>query len=199
LISTEKGSSFAHYNAEVLNYEAGKIMGQVAGKWVRENPGSKKVAICTWTQIPELLIRGEGIKAGFLEACPEGQIVYEKDAGYVQQGVEVGEALIQAHPDIQAVIGMDDSGPYGAGEAFKAAGWTFEDHRIGLFGIDNSEDAQRALKEGGMFQATLDMDLVGLYGTLFDLGADFALNGNYDESQKMLYPPMKPVYQADVR
>ncbi|MDR0760864.1 MAG: hypothetical protein LBF74_12295, partial [Treponema sp.] len=87
----------------------------------------------------------------------------------------------------------------GAGEAFKAAGWTFENHRVGLFGIDYSEDAKRALKEGGMFQASLDMDAVGMYGKLFDLGIDFALNGNYDESQKMLYLPMTAVSQADVR
>jgi ABC-type sugar transport system substrate-binding protein len=199
LITTEKSSSIAYYNAEIKNDEAGRIIGRATGKWVKENPGSKKVAVCAYTQIPELLTRGEGLKAGFLEACPEGQVVYEKDAGYVQQGVEVGEALIQAHPDIQAVMGINDSGPYGAGEAFKAAGWTFENHRVGLFGIDNSEDAKRALKEGGMFQATLDMDLVACYVGLFDLGVDFALNGNYDESQKMTYAPMKVIYQADVK
>jgi ABC-type sugar transport system substrate-binding protein len=199
LITTEKRSPIAHYNGEVKNDEAGKIIGRETGKWVKENPGSKKVAVCAYSQIPELLVRGEGLKAGFLEACPEGQIVYEKDAGYVQQGVEVGEALLQAHPDIQAVMGINDSGPYGAGEAFKAAGWTFENHRVGLFGIDYSEDAKRALKEGGMFQASLDMDAVGMYLKLFDLGVDFVLNGNYDESQKMLYLPMKVVYQADVR
>jgi ABC-type sugar transport system substrate-binding protein len=199
LISTERRSSFANYNAEILNDEAGKTIGRAVGKWVNENPGSKKVAVCAYTQIPELLVRGEGLKAGFLEVCPEGQIVYEKDAGYVQQGVEVGEALIQAHPDIHAVMGINDSGPYGAGEAFKAAGWTFQNHRIGLFGIDYSEDAKRALKEGGMFQASLDMDLVNWYIRLFDLGVDFALTGKYDESQKMAYAPMKVVYQADVK
>ncbi|MDR1898847.1 MAG: sugar ABC transporter substrate-binding protein [Treponema sp.] len=199
LITTEKRSPIAHYNGEVKNDEAGKLIGRATGKWVKENPGSKKVAVCTYAQIPELLVRGEGLKAGFLEVCPEGQIVYEKDAGYVQQGVEVGEALIQAHPDIHAVMGINDSGPYGAGEAFKAAGWTLENHRVGLFGIDYSEDARRALKEGGMFQASLDMDAIGSYLQLFDLGVDFVLNGKYDESQKMVYLPMKVIYQADVK
>jgi ABC-type sugar transport system substrate-binding protein len=199
LISTEKGSPFAQYNGEIDNDGAGKMMGRVVGKWVKENPGSKKVALCAYTQIEALLVRGEALKAGFLEACPEGKVVYEKDAGYVQQGVEVGEAIIQAHPDIQAVMGINDSGPFGAGEAFTAAGWTFQNHPVGLFGIDNSADAQRALKEGGMFQATLDMDLVAFYVKLFDLGVDFALTGKYDESQKMIYPPMKPIYQADVK
>jgi len=198
LIATERRSPLADYNAEINNAEAGRTMGRVVGRWVRENPGSKKVANCNYSAIEELLLRGNSLKEGFLEECPEGQVVYEVDAGYVEQGVRVGEALIQAHPDIQAVMGINDSGPFGAGEAFKAAGWTFENHRIGLFGIDNSADAQRAMKEGGMFQATLDMDLVAMYGQLFELGSDKALTGAYDESKKLIFAPMKVIYQKDV-
>ncbi|MDR1785011.1 MAG: sugar ABC transporter substrate-binding protein [Spirochaetaceae bacterium] len=199
LIALERRSPYADYNAEIPNAEAGRTLGRAAGEWVKANPGSKKVAICTYTGIQELIERGDGIEAGFKETCPEGQVVYKADAGFVEQGVKMGEALIQAHPDIQAVMGINDSGPFGAGEAFKAAGWTFKDHPIGLFGIDNSADAQRALKEGGMFQATLDMDLVGAYNQLYELGVAKALTGAYDESKKIMYPPLKLIYQKDVK
>jgi ABC-type sugar transport system substrate-binding protein len=183
-------SSIAQYNSEVKNYEAGLFAGRECGKWVHENPGSKKVGVCTYSTIEIFVIRAQGLKDGFKETCPEGEIVFEADAGMIVQGVTVGKTIINTYPDIQAVMGFNDAGPLGIWEAFKEEGWTFRDHPIGLFGIDASEAAIMAIRAGDMFKASLFMDIIKLGDELYDKCVQTALMGLYDESESFIIVPM---------
>jgi ABC-type sugar transport system substrate-binding protein len=198
--SYDNPTQIAHYTSQASNYELGLTIGRECGKWVRANPGSKKVAICGYSLLDFLVVRTNGMRDGFKEACPEGSIVMEVDAGYVQQGVMAGETFLQAHPDIQAVMGINDSGPVGVSEAFKAAGKSFAKDGIGLFGCDASEDGMRALRENDMFKCTIYLDVVNQVLDLFDRCMDYAVTGKYDESKVNVYFPMTPVYleNADV-
>ncbi|MDR1898846.1 MAG: substrate-binding domain-containing protein [Treponema sp.] len=193
--SYDNPTRIAHYTSQASNEQLGLTIGREAGKWARANPGSKKAALCSYTLLDFLLIRGEAIKKGFLEECPEGKIVFEMDAGYVQQGVSAGEAIIQAHPDIQVVMGINDSGPVGAMEAFKAAGWNSQNHKsVGLFGCDASEDGMRALRENDMFKCTIYLDVVNQVVALFDRCVALYKTGVYDDSKANVFFPMTPVY-----
>jgi ABC-type sugar transport system substrate-binding protein len=198
--SYDNPTKIAQYTSQASNYELGKTIGREAGKWAQANPGSKKAAICAYSLLDFLVERTRGIRDGFKEACPEGQIVFEIDAGFVQQGVAAGEALIQAHPDVQVVMGINDSGPVGVFEAFKAAGWNFQSHPIALFGCDASEDAMRALRENDMFKATIYLDVVNQVIQLYDRCLEMALTGKFDQSKANVYFPMQPVYleNADI-
>jgi ABC-type sugar transport system substrate-binding protein len=198
--SYDNPTNIAHYTSQASNYELGLTIGRETGKWVHANPGSKKVAICGYSPLDFLVVRANGMKDGFKETCPEGSIVMEVDAGYVQQGVTAGENFLQAVPDIQAVMGINDSGPVGVSEAFKAAGMSFTKNGVGLFGCDASEDGMRALRENDMFKCTIYLDVVNQVLDLYDRCLDYALTGTYDESKAMVYFPMMPVYleNADI-
>ncbi|MDR2393464.1 MAG: sugar ABC transporter substrate-binding protein [Treponema sp.] len=198
--SYDNPTNIAHYTSQASNYELGLTIGRETGKWVHANPGSKKVAICGYSLLDFLVVRSNGMKDGFKETCPEGSIVMEVDAGYVQQGVTAGETFLQAVPDIQAVMGINDSGPVGVSEAFKAAGMSFAKNGVALFGCDASEDGMRALREKDMFKCTIYLDVVNQVLDLFDCCLDYALTGKYDESKANVYFPMMPVYleNADI-
>jgi ABC-type sugar transport system substrate-binding protein len=198
LLATDTAGKIAQYSLEVDNYNVGVSIGREAGKWAKANAGSKKAAICGYSLLDFLVVRANGIKDGFKEACPEGQVVYEVDAGYVQQGVAAGEALIQAHPDIQVVMGINDSGPVGMLEAFKAAGWTTADHNIGLFGCDASVDAVRALKEEGMFKCTISLDLMSTLLATTDAAIASAETGKIDAAIAHKVYPQLPIYLSNI-
>ncbi|MHC6201632.1 sugar ABC transporter substrate-binding protein [Breznakiellaceae bacterium SP9] len=196
--SYDNPSKIAHYIGQVSNYELGKVIGQECGKWVAANPGSKKVAICGYPTLDFLAVREQGMRDGFAEVCPEGQIVISVEAGYVQQGVEAGENFLQSHPDLQAVMGINDSGPFGVAEAYKAAGKSFAKDHIGLFGCDASEDAIRAIKENDMFLCTIDLDVVNQATELFERCLTMYKTGEFDASKAVVYFPPRPIYLSNI-
>jgi ABC-type sugar transport system substrate-binding protein len=196
--SYDNPTKIAHYTSVASNYELGLTIGRETGRWVQANPGSKKVAICNGDILDFLVVRKEGMIAGLKETCPSATIVADILAGTVPMGVTAGENILQAHPDIQAVMGINDSGPVGVMEAFKAAGMNFEKNRIGLFGCDASEDGLRCLRENDMFLATIDVDVVNQVVQLYERCIKMALTGQYEADKAVVTFPMTPVYLKDL-
>jgi ABC-type sugar transport system substrate-binding protein len=196
--SYDNPTSIAHYTSQASNYELGLTIGRETGKWVQANPGSKKVAICNGDILDFLVVRKEGMIAGLKETCPSATIVADLLAGTVPMGVTAGENILQAYPDIQAVMGINDSGPVGVMEAFKAAGMNFEKNHIGLFGCDASEDGLRSLRENDMFLSTIDVDVVNQVIQLYERCVKMALTGQYEADKAVVTFPMTPIYLKDL-
>ncbi len=190
-------SDIAQYAVIASNYEVGKIIGQETGKWVHSHEGSKKVALCSYSALDFLVERERGMIDGFNETCPEGDIVITLDAGFPHEGVPAGENFLQAHPDLQAVMGINDGGTLGVYEAFKAAGLSKEDG-IAIFGCDASVDGLNAIRENDMFTCTIDLDLVNQVSQLYLRCVDAALTGNIDESKRLITYPINPVYYENL-
>ena len=110
-------SDIAQYACICSNYEVGKVIGQEMGKFCNENEGSGKVAICSYSALDFLVERERGMRDGFAEVCPDGEIVMAQDAGFANEGVIAGENFLQAIPDIQGVMGINDGGVLGVYEA----------------------------------------------------------------------------------
>jgi ABC-type sugar transport system substrate-binding protein len=193
LASYDNPSKVADYVSMASNYDLGKTIGRMCGEWVSANTGSKKAALATFNVLDFMIVRADGIKAGFKEACPEGNIVFEQDINIADGGVALGEAIITAHPDIQGIMAITDIGCIGIGQAFAAAGWTSQNHRIGMFGSDASEDGMREIRKNGMFIGTVYMDLVNQVTGLFDRSLETAQTGKINEAEKLVYFPMQPI------
>ena len=193
LASYDNPSKVAHYVSMASNYDLGKTIGRMCGEWVHANPGSKKAAIATFNVLDFMIVRADGIREGFKESCPEGSIVFEQDINIADGGVALGEAIITAVPDIQGIMAITDIGCIGIGQAFAAAGWTFQNHRIGMFGSDASEDGMREIRKNGMFIGTIYMDLVNQVLGLFDRSLDTMKTGKINEAEKIVYFPMQPI------
>lgn len=193
LASYDNPSKVAHYVSMASNYDLGKTIGRMCGEWVHANPGSKKAAIATFNVLDFMIVRANGIRDGFKESCPEGSIVFEQDINIADGGVGLGEAIITAVPDIQGIMAITDIGCIGIGQAFAAAGWTFQNHRIGMFGSDASEDGMREIRKNGMFIGTVYMDLVNQVLGLFDRSLDTMKTGRINEAEKIVYFPTQPI------
>ncbi len=137
-------------------YKYGFIAGQEAGRWINKNlGGSAEFAILSADVTAFVIPRSDGIRDGVLSVAPKAKLVARQDAFQTETGMSVTESILQAHPNVKVICGMNDSGAIGAYEAVRAAGKDTKDFFIS--GTDATIEACKKIKEGGMFKATVDM------------------------------------------
>jgi ribose transport system substrate-binding protein len=146
-------------NAEALQAANGKVAGfigsdnlaggRVAGELVAQKlSGKGKVAILEGIPGHET---GDSRLKGFREVMakhPGIQIVSSQTANWERdQGFNVFQNMLQAHPDIQALFACSDLMALGAVEAIAAAGKT---GKIIIVGFDAFSEAREAVNKGTM-------------------------------------------------
>ena len=128
------------------NYKAGRHMGEVIGKNLN---GEGKIVILTGlpTQF-SLNERIRGIEEYLAEKYPNIQVVdTQPSEGDPQKAVTCTENMIQAHPDFDALIGIDATAGPAAASVWKAKGWQDDpDHLILTF--DDMEDNLQGVRDG---------------------------------------------------
>jgi ABC-type sugar transport system, periplasmic component len=141
------------------NFEVGKQIAKNASEFIKKtfSDGVCEVGVCNYPLNQVCLDRADGILAGMAEYAPNAKIVAEAQAGYVDEGITVGENFMQAHPNMKVVVGIDDAGLLGVYESVKAAGKLSDD--FGMFGIDALPEAIRLISEGSIFRSTIHLDL----------------------------------------
>jgi ribose transport system substrate-binding protein len=138
----------------------------MAGDWINENlEGEAKVAICDYSLINFLKVRADYIEIGLLERVPNAEIVARQDAGLLDQGVDFGERLLQAYPDVDVVAGINDNGVLGVKEAFEVAHKTSS--QIAMFACDATDEGLKAIKSDSVFRGTIDSKLVQMGEDMF--------------------------------
>lgn len=150
-------------NAETLQAANGKTAGfigsdnleggRVAGEFIAKQLGGKgKVALLEGIPGHET---GDSRLKGFREIIakhPDMQIVSSQTANWERdQGYNVFQNMLQAHPEIQALFACSDLMALGAVEAIAAAGKT---GKIIVVGFDAFSEAREAVTKGTM-QATV--------------------------------------------
>lgn len=127
------------------NYEGGKLAGDYA---VKITGGKARVGILEGIPGHET---GDSRLRGFRDAvkdAPGITIVASQPANWERdQGFNVFQNMLQAHPDIDTVFAASDLMALGAIEAIAAAGKT---GRIRVIGFDALDDAKKAIEAGTM-------------------------------------------------
>ncbi|MBG9549269.1 MAG: sugar ABC transporter substrate-binding protein [Bacillota bacterium] len=154
----EAGIPIINYDTEVKDFDYvtayvgsdNKNAGRVAGEdLVKRFPDGGKIAVL---DSPTMNSINDRI-AGFMEAI-EGKnfdIVAQQDAkGDLETALGITEDILQAHPDIVAIMGGNDPTALGALAAAKAANKT----DLAIYGVDGSPDAKAAIAEGGPLVGT---------------------------------------------
>ena len=128
------------------NYKAGRHLGEVIGKNLN---GEGKIVILTGlpTQF-SLNERIRGIEEYLAEKYPNIQVVdTQPSEGDPQKAVTCTENMIQAHPDFDALIGIDATAGPAAASVWKAKGWQDDpDHLILTF--DDMADNLQGVRDG---------------------------------------------------
>jgi ribose transport system substrate-binding protein len=127
------------------NYEGGKVAGQ---HLVEISGGKAKVALLEGIPGHET---GDSRLRGFRDAVkahPGIQVVASQTANWERdQGFNVFQNMLQAHPEIDTLFACNDMMALGALEAIQAAGRT---GKLRVIGFDAVDDARKAMTAGTM-------------------------------------------------
>jgi ribose transport system substrate-binding protein len=139
--------------------DMGYTLGLQAGEWAKAHiPEGEtlKLGILNYDIIPQVIQRREGIVEGIKEVFGENiEVVGSVTAGDPAAGLEAAETWLQAHPDLDMITGINDGGALGAFQAVVAADKN-DPNTFFVGGIDATDEALAAIKEGGAYQATVD-------------------------------------------
>lgn len=157
---------------------AGEKMGEMAAAWAKDSLVAKGYpvvcALGTYSVTPIAVNRCEGAKEKLLEAIPDAQIVGTYEMAYKEEGLEVGENLLQSHPDTNLVLAINDQSAAGVMEAFRAAGKS--DDEVGMFGIDGTDEGMYNIASGTMFKGTVAIPTNEVGELLVQAGLDLQDN-----------------------
>jgi ribose transport system substrate-binding protein len=135
-------------------YKVGHTQGLAAAKWITENlDGKAKVHYFNIDTIEVLIARHQGVLDGVKTAGEGVEIVSDVNAGAItnEAGFNTMNTVLQAHPDINVILGGDTL-VLGALAAVEAAGKAGE--KIYMSGIDGDAEALNKIREGGPYKAS---------------------------------------------
>jgi ribose transport system substrate-binding protein len=182
IISYDVNLPGSHGYCGVDNTIVGRAIGTMAGQWINEKAGGKGVVgIFGYPTILAILERENGIKAGLMETAPNSRIVGSVAAGFAEEGVTEAENFMQAFPDINAIIGINDGAILGAYEAFNAAGWGAKN--IGLFGCDAVTDAMQAIDTPkSIYEGTIYLNVINAGDMMIENAIKMAKGEPYEKN-----------------
>lgn len=156
MISVAQGVPGSDAFLGLNEHEYGLSIGRIAGQYIVDHMGGKaEVAILTYPELAPIIDRAKGISDGILEKAPGAKVVAEQSAATPENGAAAIEAIMQAHPNVRVVAGINDAGILGAYEAL--AGMGVDTKEFALFGLDATPEALAKMREGGMYKATVDI------------------------------------------
>jgi ribose transport system substrate-binding protein len=134
-----------------LGYAAGEIAGEAVA---REKGGQATVAILDYPDLPNVVVRATKIEECLKQKAPGVKIVGHYLGGTTENGLKSLENALQAHPEIDVVVSINDAGAYGAIKALEAAGK--DPQKTIVVGIDAEAQAKDLIKQGKFFRGTVD-------------------------------------------
>jgi ABC-type sugar transport system substrate-binding protein len=184
------------------SYSAGQKMGEIAAAWAKENlVDAGKSVVCamgTYSVTKIAVDRGVGAQDKLLEEIPDARIVGTYEMAYKEEGLKVGENLMQSDPDVNLVLAINDQSGLGVMEAIKAAGKG--DDVIGIYGIDGTAEGMYNIAQGTLFKGTVAIPTNEVGEKLVQAGIDI-IKGTSEYavgSKTVLYWDSMPVDESNV-
>ena len=145
-------------NITLSESEMGTACGEMAAEFIKEQYGDKpvEVAILDNPALPTVIERADSMVAVLEKEVPNAKVVARQRAFDVASGLEAGENILQANPDVKIVLGINDGGVLGFSKALVAAGQTGED--VGCFGISTADEFMIEMSDpNSILRGTLDL------------------------------------------
>jgi ABC-type sugar transport system substrate-binding protein len=107
-----------------------------------------------YPSLPNVVERANQIEACLKQTAPNAKIVGRYLGGTPENGLKSLENALQAQPDIDTVVSINDAGAFGAIKALEAAGK--DPHTTIVVGIDADAQAKDLIKQGKFYRGTVD-------------------------------------------
>ena len=193
--SREAGIPWITYAASISNESAfltwrhergGYMLGEEASKWINARPGGKaKVAILGFEQGQWARDRRKGIETALAEHAPGAEVVAQQDALQPSVGASVTGSILQAHPDLNAVLAIVPGGGEGAYQAFLNAGRAMDDPDVFVGDVDGSARSLTLISQGTFYRAASALNLKDIGEAIPVLAADLIPD---DEAEDIVIP-----------
>lgn len=163
----------ATINMNVDEFEMGHCNGSNCGQWMLDTFGADaevEYAILTQRSLEQTIGRENGIQAGIAEFMPNAKCVMTVDAHTTDLGITAAEDILTAHPNVCAILGINDSGALGAYETCVAQNVDPDKFFIG--GNDGVQQALELIKAGTIYRGSVDLNPVGTGEMMIDYAID---------------------------
>jgi ribose transport system substrate-binding protein len=144
IASTSKlGHVIAHVASNNIQggEQAGMLMCKAVGK-------SGEVAILDEPEVTSVQDRVKGFRMALAQHCPNVKVVADVDAGGTRDQANADMSdILQGHPHLSGVFGINDDSALGAVTAVRAA----NAHGIAIVGYDATPEARSAIANGLMY------------------------------------------------
>lgn len=178
-------------------YDYGYTIGEQAGEWIKENlDGKAQVCIISQDNVESVIPRGDGLEDALKAVCPDVEIVARQAGDTLEGGMTIVESVLAQYPDMNIVVGTNDSGAIGGYQAMVNAGCEGENYAV--FSGDTTEEALTYIaEENSIYRGTVDLfPYKGGYESAYYLYL-YATEGA-PESQNTVYLPYVKVPKTDV-
>lgn len=163
-------------------YDDGRRLGEYAGQWITENLGGEaNVALLGYDLATWGRLRGSGIEEGLLALAPNVTIVARQNAITPSEGLDTTRSLLQASPEINVILGVEDPATEGAYKAWIASGRDKNDPNAFIGGMDGTVPALRLLRDGdNIYRASMAIPLAGFGDGIFEKAMELVEGGSND-------------------
>ena len=178
-------------------YDYGYTIGEQAGEWIRDNlDGKAQVCIISQDNVESVIPRGDGLEDALKAVCPDVEIVARQAGDTLEGGMTIVESVLAQYPDMNVVVGTNDSGAIGGYQAMVNAGCEGENYAV-FSGDATAEALTYIAEENSIYRGTVDLfPYKGGYESAYYLYL-YATEGA-PESQNTVYLPYVKVPKTDV-
>ena len=182
------------------DYLGSQIVGCNAGAYFAAKfpDRAAKIGIVDLPQLPQVQDRKNGFLYGFLSQIPDAELVQAVDGGgVIDKANPAATDLIQAHPDINVIFGINDDSSLGTVAALKTAGVYDADWGV-LAAVDGSAPAMESMKDpNSPYKAESGYPPRDFAYAAFNL-LIATLNGETTSTTQVVvgYPPIEPTLEG---
>ena len=167
------------------NAESGRLLATAAANFINKVHGGKAEIIrLTLPDGGELgRERDKAVDATLAQLVPEAKVVASQKAIDAGNGLRIVTSVLAAHPNVKAVVGINDDGALGAYRAFLDRGHAVDDPEIFIGGQDGAQQALALIKQGTMYRASSALAVRDLAAAVVQHPIDVANGGSKADAQ----------------
>ncbi|NWG18464.1 MAG: protein kinase [Chloroflexi bacterium] len=162
------------------NYALGKAPGRLAGKIIRDEMGGQaNVILLDFPDLPDIVLRANGMEDGVLEFAPDANIIGRFRGGTREYGQESVAKLLADGVDFDVIVSINDAGAFGAVEALKTA--NIPPDEVIITSVDGELLAQQYIAEGYYFRGSVQSSRIETARALVNAAVRMLAGGTLPE------------------
>jgi ABC-type sugar transport system substrate-binding protein len=140
-------------NDYVMGVRAGRFAGQVIDI---EMDGQANVIILDYPDLPQIVVRADGLEDGLLGYAAEANIIGRYRGGTPESGYESVRQLLEDGIDFNVILSINDAGAFGAVQALEEAG--IDPSAVFISSIDAEPQAQQYIRDRYFFRGSVEVN-----------------------------------------